>query len=81
MADVARPLRAVFLRDDESEVESNGGYGETPTRLCLCETARQPARGPDLVLSSYQVECGSAAVLRRWVPHGGDLLVRCGLLL
>ena len=25
---------------------------------CLCETARQPVRGPDLVFSSCQVECG-----------------------
>ena len=79
--DVARPPRAVFLRGDESEVESNGGCGEAPARLCLCETARQPVRGPDLVLSSCQVECNSAAVLRQWVSHGGGLLVRYGLLL
>ena len=58
MADVTRPPRAVFLRGDESEVESNSGCGEAPARLCLCETARQPVRGPDLVFSSCQVECG-----------------------
>ena len=72
---MARPPRAVFLRGDESEVESNGGCGEAPTRLCLCETARQPARGPDLVLSSCQVECkfcsGTSAMgpARQW-PFG-----------
>ena len=75
VADVARPPRAVFLRGDESEVESNGRYGEAPARLCLCETARQPARGPDLVLSSCQVECkfcsGTSAMgpARQW-PFG-----------
>ena len=58
------PPRVVFLRGDQSEVESNGGCGEAPAHLCLCETVRQPAGDPDLVLSSYQVECGSAAVLR-----------------
>jgi hypothetical protein len=35
VADVARPPHAVFLRGDESEVESNGGSGETPMRLCF----------------------------------------------
>ena len=58
MADVARPPRAVFLLGGETEMESSGGCGEAPARLCLCETARQPVRGPDLVFSSCQVECG-----------------------
>lgn len=30
MADVVRPSHTVFLLDDESEVESNGGCGDAP---------------------------------------------------
>jgi hypothetical protein len=38
VADVARPPRAVFLRGDEREVESNGGSGEAP-RVCAIVVA------------------------------------------
>jgi len=40
---------------------------------CVCvvvvATMRQPARGPDPVVSLCQVECGVATALRRGVPH------------
>lgn len=38
MAGVARPLCVVFLRGDESEVESNDGYGEA-TACCVIAVA------------------------------------------
>jgi len=38
---VARPPRVVFLRGDESVVESNGGCGEAPVRcVIVVATAR-----------------------------------------
>lgn len=75
VADVARLPRAVFLRGDKSEVESNGRRGETPTYLCYrgvdCEAARE---GSDLVISLCQMECGVVAALQRRVPHCDVLL-------
>jgi hypothetical protein len=56
-------------------VESNGGCDEAPARcVIMVATMRQPARGPDLVLSFCRMVCGVAAALRRRVPHGGGLL-------
>jgi len=41
-----RPPRALFLQDDENEVESNSGCGEAPAYcVIVVATARQPARG------------------------------------
>ena len=76
VADVARPPRAVFFRGDESEVESNGGCGKAPACLCLCETARQPVRGPDLVLSPVRW----SVVLHRYFGDGSRMAVAfwCG---
>ena len=43
VADVARLPRAVFLRDNESEVESSGGCGEAPAHCVIAvATERQP---------------------------------------
>lgn len=65
----------VFLRGDESDVKSNGGCGETPARCVIAMAiARQPARGPNSVVSLYQVKCGVVAVLQRRVPYSGGLL-------
>lgn len=60
---MARPLRAMFLRDDESEVESNSAKGK---RVCVfvVATSKQPARDPDLVFLTLSGECGIAAALR-----------------
>nr|TKW36290.1 hypothetical protein SEVIR_2G431100v2 [Setaria viridis] len=75
MASVARSPHVVFLRGDETEVESNGGCGEAPAScLIAVATARQPARGPDSVVSLCQVERDVAAALQQRVPHGGGLL-------
>ena len=53
-ADVARPPHAVFLRGDESEVDSNGRCGEAAACcVVVVLTARLPARGLDLVISLY----------------------------
>ena len=53
-ADVARPPHAVFLRGDESEVDSNGRCGEAAACCVIVVlTARLPARGLDLVISLY----------------------------
>jgi hypothetical protein len=61
---VARPPFAVFLRGDESEVESNGGCGKSPACcVIMVATARQPARGLNSVVSFRQVECGDASAL------------------
>jgi hypothetical protein len=59
VVDVARPPRAVFLRGNKSEVESNSGSGEAPTRFCafMVATTWQPARGPDLVF--FTLSCGA----------------------
>ena len=40
MADVVRIPHAVFLRGDTSEVESNGGHGETPTHCVIVVAPR-----------------------------------------
>lgn len=46
-----------------------------PRALCLVVAiARQPVRGPDLVVSLCRTVCDFAAALRRWVPHGSGLL-------
>jgi hypothetical protein len=47
-----------------------------PRRVCdvVVATARQPARGPDLVVSLLQVECGVTMALRRRIPYGSGLL-------
>jgi hypothetical protein len=67
VASVVRLPRMVFLRGDQSEVESNGRCVEAPARCVI-------ARGPDSVVSFCQVECGDAAALRQRVPHDGGLL-------
>ena len=73
MADVVRIPHAVFLRGDASEVESNGGHGETPTHcVIVVATARHPAMGSDLVVFTL-----SNGV---WCCSGG-LLGACGLFL
>ena len=54
VADVARPPRAVFLRGDESEVDSNGRCDEAAVCcVVVVLTARLPARGLDLMISLY----------------------------
>jgi hypothetical protein len=60
-------------RGDESE-ESDGGRGEAPACCVFAEaSARQPARGPNSVVSLCRGVGIVAAALRRRVPHGGDL--------
>jgi hypothetical protein len=56
-------------------MESNGGCGMAPVRcVIMVATARQPARGPDLVFLLCRMVCGVATALRRRVPHGGGIL-------
>jgi hypothetical protein len=60
-------LRGVFC--EATRVESNGGCGEAPACcVIMVATARQPAKGSDLVLSFCRTVCGVAAALRRRVP-------------
>ena len=63
VAGVARLPRVVILRGDESEVQRRMRRG--PRVLCfVVATARQPTRGPVLVVSLRQVEGAVAAVWR-----------------
>ena len=69
------PACGVFCMAMRARRRSNSGCGEAPARLCLCgATARQPARGPDSVVSLCQMVFGGAAALRRQVLHSGGLL-------
>ena len=64
-----------LLHGDESEEEVQRRVRRGPARLCLCgATARQPARGPDSVVSLCQMVFGGAAALRRQILHSGGLL-------
>lgn len=72
----------VFLRGDESEVESNGGCGETPARcVIVVATARQLARGPDSVVSLCQVKGGFERHYSGESRMVVAFSVRCSLLL
>ena len=74
-AEVARPRMRCLRRGDESEEESNGGCGVAPARCVIAVvTTRQPARGPDSVVSLCRTVYGGAAALWRQVLHGGGLL-------
>ena len=72
MAGVARPPRVVILRGVESEVRRRMRRG--PRMLCfVVATARQPTRGPVLVVSLRQVEGAVAAIWQLRFSHGGGL--------
>jgi len=62
-------------------VVSNGGSGERPRAFVLSWWGLRGSLQEVWIwcFSPCQVEGGVAAALRRWVPHGGGLLVRCGL--
>jgi hypothetical protein len=74
VASVAWPPHVVYLRGYKSEVESNGGCGEAPARLCLrggdCEAAYERS-GSD---SFTQIECIVASALQRRVLQRGGFL-------
>ena len=82
MADVVRPPRALFLQDDESEVESNGGCGEAPHIVLSWWRLRGSLRG---VESSGFHSVRWSVVLQRHYSVGSRMamafLVRCSLFL
>ena len=72
VAGVARPRAWCFF--EVMRARSNGGSGEAPACcVIVVVTARQPSRGPVLVVSLRQVEGGVPVAQRRRVPHSGGL--------
>ena len=55
-------------------MESNDGCGEAPACCDIAVAIKPPMRGPDSVVSSYQVVCGVAAAPRRRVSQSDGLL-------